>query len=218
MDRRDFFRATLKKGGKTAVKLVDRHLDRKTSSWIRPPFAIPELEFLLACTRCRDCIDACPHQVVFSLPARVGARFAGTPALDLLNKGCHLCADWPCVTACQTGALALPSSEHGQADGQEGLVEASERNPSTSLRSQVKLAQVEIDQQHCLPYNGPECGACLHSCPVPGALFEDYFKPMIDAALCSGCGLCREQCIADPKAITIRSIKSGKNANNPENP
>ncbi len=214
MDRREFFRATLKKSGRTAVKLVDRHLDRKTSSWIRPPFAITELEFLLACTRCRDCIDACPHQVVFPLPARVGVRFAATPALDLLNKGCHLCADWPCVSACQTGALALPSPQQSQANDLEGSVEA----PLADLQSQVKLARVEIDQQRCLPYNGPECGVCLNSCPLPGALFEDYFKPVIDAALCSGCGLCREQCIADPKAITIGSIKSGKNVNNTKNP
>jgi len=108
MDRRSFFRSALDKGGKTVINAVDASVRKQASRWIRPPFALDELEFILACTRCGDCIEACPHEVIFGLSARVGAKFAGTPALDLLNKGCHLCADWPCVNACEPDALVLP--------------------------------------------------------------------------------------------------------------
>jgi ferredoxin-type protein NapG len=58
-----------------------------------PPYAQDELAFLLACTRCGACVTACPHGVIFPLAPRLGITVAGTPALDLLHKGCHLCED-----------------------------------------------------------------------------------------------------------------------------
>jgi len=198
MDRRAFFRSALQKGGETAVKLVDERLKKQSARWIRPPFAVDELEFILACTRCRACVEACPHQVIFLLPARVGNKFVGTPALDLMNKGCHLCADWPCVQACEADALKLPDQSSRSAADDQTLT-ASKSLPQA-------LAIVEIDPQVCLPYNGPECGACLQSCPIDGALSEVMFRPEIDADLCCGCGLCREHCISDPKAINIHSV------------
>ena len=156
--------------------------------WIRPPYALEELEFLLTCTRCDKCQQACPHNVIFLLPARPGTNVAGTPALDLLNRGCHLCPDWPCVQACEPGALKLPEMEDSEVPGPPCL------------------AGVAINPDVCLPYNGPECGACASSCPVPGALLWDGCKPHIDANTCSGCGLCREACITEPKAVDIQSL------------
>lgn len=192
MDRRTFFRSALDKGGKAVIKAADASVKKRAVHWIRPPYAIDELAFLLACTRCGDCIEACPHQVIFGLSARVGARFASTPALDLLNKGCHLCEDWPCVAACEPGALhrVVPESDETEA----------------APVAPPKLARASIDEQACLPYSGPECGACIDSCPLPGALTVRSNKPQIDAVICNGCGLCREACITEPKAIRISSI------------
>ncbi len=172
--------------------MVVEHVDRKVAShaahWVRPPFALPESEFLLTCTRCGDCIDGCPHRVVFPLLAHRGTKFAGTPALDLLNKGCHLCEDWPCVKSCAVGALKFADIEEDE-------------QPVTPT-----LAKASVDTDKCLPYKGPECGACAGSCPVPGALTWDLQKPRIDPEVCVGCGLCREACIVEPKAIRIESL------------
>lgn len=205
MDRRNFFRSALKKGGKAAVKAVDAQVKKQASRWIRPPFAIDELDFILACTRCSDCIEACPHQVIFSLSARLGAKFAGTPALDLLNKGCHLCEDWPCVTACEADALRLPADDAATTDNENVASESEEATKDEQLIP-PRLAKVAINEDACLPYNGPECGACFSCCPVPGALTQDMFRPVINPSLCCGCGLCRENCIVDPKAVTIATI------------
>lgn len=194
MDRRSFFTAALDKGSKVAIKAADSSVKKSASRWVRPPYAIDELSFLLACTRCGDCIAACPHTVIFALPARVGAQSAGTPALDLLNKGCHLCEDWPCVSACKPGALRIVETDQD-----------ADENTRSAL---PKLAKVSIDEQTCLPYHGPECGACLSACPVPGALVLDSSKPMINKVICTGCGLCRESCITEPKAIRITSLYS----------
>ena len=188
MDRRDFFRLGLQEAGKTAVKLVDESVSQRARRWLRPPFAQAELEFLLACTRCDKCVEACPHDVIFKLPARLGAQVVGTPALDILNKGCHLCEDWPCVKACEPEALKLPVTED---EGELPL---------------PKLARAEINTSSCLPYLGPECGACKPACPVPGALVWDREKPRIDPETCTGCGLCREACVVEPKAVNISSL------------
>ncbi len=196
MDRREFFRRAAGKAAQTAVKEADRRVEARAAHWIRPPYARPELEFLLACTRCGACVEACPHGVVFALPARVGARAAATPALDLLNKACHLCEGWPCVVVCEPDALRLP--EHPSAEGR------GEEEPAEPPLP--RLARVYVDTQTCLPYKGPECGACAGSCPVPGALYWDGDRPRIDAERCTGCAQCREACILEPKAILISSL------------
>ena len=188
MDRREFFQRALRKTGETVVKHVDTRVKRRASHWIRPPFAQDELEFLMACTRCSDCFEACSYNVIFPLSARLGAQVVGTPAMDLLNKACQLCADWPCVTACERGALKLP--------------ELAENN--SLAPPQLAVAWVDIDQ--CLPYSGPECGACAASCPVPGALIWDMEKPSINSLICTGCAQCRESCIAEPKAIGVKVV------------
>ncbi|VAW50167.1 hypothetical protein MNBD_GAMMA06-1862 [hydrothermal vent metagenome] len=196
MDRRAFFRSTLDKGSKPVVKAIDASIKKQASHWIRPPFAIDEFDFILACTRCGDCVTACPHDVIFNLSVRLGAKFAATPALDLLNKGCHLCEDWPCVSACTANALVLPLPSENE-----------EKNTTNKPENNSpKLAKASIDEQNCLPFSGPECGACISSCPVDGALTLDLVKPIINEMLCTGCGLCRESCITEPKSINIASL------------
>ncbi len=195
MDRREFFRRSAGKAARSVTEHVNHKVQQNAAHWIRPPFALGELDFLLACTRCDACIKACRYHVIFPLSARRGAQVAMTPVLDLLNKGCHLCEDWPCVQACETGALKQPAVDID--------------DDSTSEAQPVagpKLARVSLDEKTCLPYAGPECGACRGSCPVPGALLWQSEKPVIDETICSGCALCREACIIEPKAIRVQSI------------
>lgn len=187
-ERRAFFKRSLHKTADTVAKGADAIVKHRARHWIRPPYALDELNFLLTCTRCGACTEACPHQVTFPLSARLGAQVVGTPALDLLNKGCHLCEDWPCVTACEPQALKLPTTED-------------QKKPPLP-----RLASAHVDTQHCLPYSGPECGACSSSCPVPQTLTWDMTKPVINSETCTGCGLCREACIVEPKAIIIQTL------------
>lgn len=118
--RRQFFKRGFDKLTKTGLDLVEARAQHKAQHWIRPPFASSELDFLLACTRCNACIEACPHQIIFPLPISRGAEVAATPALDLANRGCHLCQDWPCVNACSDNALAFSfESVHVDASEEE---------------------------------------------------------------------------------------------------
>ncbi len=191
MKRREFFKLGAQKAVEITTEVIKAKAVLRADDWLRPPFAKPETEFLNLCTRCDACITACPHDVLFKLPARLGGRAVDTPAMDLGNKGCHMCADWPCVVACEPLALALPEPTEDDA-------------PIPPIPP--KLAHLTINQKTCLPYAGPECGACADSCPVPSALtWPDRLRPVIDQAACTGCALCREACIVDPKAIDIRA-------------
>lgn len=195
MDRRGFFKSIANKAAEKPVEIVGEKIHRRAANWIRPPYALDEDDFLSACSRCNRCVEACPHQVIFKLPERLGAQVAFTPALDLLKKGCHQCEDWPCVNACNDMALVLPEPEP------DSDTEQNEIEPELP-----KMARAEINSKACLPYNGTECDACADSCPVPGALTWDMTLPIINLLLCTGCGMCREVCVADPKAVDIRSL------------
>ncbi len=190
MHRRDFFRASIDRVAKTVVQIADEHVNERARHWIRPPYALTELEFLLACTRCEKCVDACPHNVIFKLSAKLGAKLVETPALDLLNKACHMCEDWPCVQSCDAQALALPEPEEDE------------------QIAPPKLAIAAINEEACLPYHGPECGVCASACPLPDAMHWFMERPTINTMACTGCGLCREACILEPKAINIYSLHS----------
>ena len=52
-----------------------------------------------------------------------------------------------------------------------------------------------------------DLGAYAHSCPVPGALeWEGGVRPAINEARCTGCAMCREACIVDPKAVAVSAL------------
>lgn len=183
MNRREFFTKGWAQAAATARKPREVRV-------ARPPFALAEADFLGKCTSCGDCVAACPHGVIFQLGASHGIGLKGTPALDLLNKGCHLCEDWPCVTACEEGALVIEAEE--DTEDQPDIAPAPPR-----------LARANVDTDTCIAYKGPECGACSDICPIDGALTWDGPKPMIDREKCVGCAQCRTACITEPKAITI---------------
>jgi ferredoxin-type protein NapG len=195
MKRRDFFKLGARKAAEIASHVANEKFAMRGENWLRPPFAQPELQFRLACTQCDKCIEACTYNVLFKLPARLGRQVADTPAMDLLKRGCHMCGDWPCVEACEPRALAPPDQD--------------DRMPSAAVR----LARVWIDTAICLPYLGPECGACADACPVEGALeWQGGLRPVVNDECCTGCALCREACILDPKAIKVAAFFPDKEA------
>ena len=186
--RRNFLKKTASKTVELAVKEAQERANIRAAKWIRPPYALEELEFSLTCTRCDACVSACPENVIFKLPAHTGVTAAATPAMDLVHKACLLCEDWPCVNACEANALVFPETD---SDDEIPL---------------PLLSHCQVDTAKCLPYTGPECGACESSCPIEGALSWDRERPTSIQELCVGCGACLAACILEPKAIKIRSL------------
>ena len=217
LGRRDFFRLGIQKAAKAATGVAEARITKTIPRFIRPPFAIAEPDFLARCSRCQNCVDACPHETVFPLSTKLDSQYVNTPALDLVHTACHLCAEWPCVIACETGALEFPDmTKLDEMDGEEPVGDSPEGVESIEIvlpvsfpdPAQARLAQIEIDESVCLPFSGPECGACGSVCPIPDAIIWDMSKPQINTDKCTGCALCVEICITHPKAILIKPLEA----------
>lgn len=163
------------------------------ATFIRPPGALPEEDFLGACIRCGLCVRDCPYNILYL--GEMGEDVAtGTPYFVARTGPCEMCEDIPCVKACPTNAL-----DHGLTDIEE---------------SRMGLAVV-IDQENCIAFQGLRCEVCFNICPIRGrAITLDLqhnarsgkhalFIPVVHSDACTGCGLCERACILEEAAIKV---------------
>ena len=171
----------IREGAKDATE-EDAPVDE--TIWFRPPGAIQaEDEFLSACERCPHCVEACPHQAI-SLLGPAEGRKEGSPVLHPEKSPCHWCTDMPCIRACPTEALSFPKEE--------------------DITSLLPIGTAQIDQSACLLADGILCDTCATRCPTHiRAIRMNGRDPVINDALCTGCGICATYCEAEPGAIKI---------------
>lgn len=143
-------------------------------AWVRPPGALPEADFLSACTRCDDCIKACPHLVIRKAGIEVGKDVATTPIIVPGDNSCRFCDGFPCIQACASGALRLPNSD-----------------------IKIRIGTAVVREPACYSVQKQPCDYCQTYCPEtekairvsgPGS------APAVNAQLCTGCGQCAEIC------------------------
>lgn len=143
----------------------------------RPPGAIAEEPFLAGCTRCSDCVDACPHTAIVHASQRI-ASIAGTPIIDPDVQPCLMCEDFPCITACKPGVLS------------QGV-------------AKIMIGTARVTQHLCLAHHGTTCTVCSERCPVENAIEVKDGKPEVFEDACTGCGVCRYVCPAPENAILL---------------
>ncbi|HEA25646.1 MAG TPA: ferredoxin-type protein NapG [Ectothiorhodospiraceae bacterium] len=167
---------------------------------LRPPGALPENDFLAACTRCGLCVRDCPYDILKL--AELGEEVAlGTPYFTARKAGCEMCEDIPCVPVCPTGAL-----DHELTNIDD---------------SRMGLAVV-ADQETCIAFLGLRCEVCYNVCPVRGKAItierkhnirsgkHALFIPVVHSDSCTGCGKCEEACITEVASIKILPSKLAK--------
>jgi ferredoxin-type protein NapF len=127
---------------------------------IRPPWALPETDFVDQCTRCGDCLSACPQKILVT-------GDGGFPTVDFSQRECTFCGN--CATACQPLALVR--------------VEGLPAWPYKAVVGDACLPKRGVECRVC----GDFCDARairfaprLGNCPLPA----------IDNTLCTGCGAC----------------------------
>jgi len=174
---------------------------RELGTTIRPPGAIAEGDFDRACIRCGQCAQKCPHDAILIAQGGNGIS-AGTPYLDLRQKPCYLCHDFPCVKACPTDAL----------------------NRNLNDVKQVAMGTAVItDREACLSLRGLRCEVCYHNCPLidkaitiskhrnPVTSVHTIFEPVVHKEHCVGCGICEHKCVLDkPAIVVVTSISADK--------
>jgi len=131
---------------------------------IRPPWALPEDDFLTRCNRCGDCIVHCPQGIL-------KADWLGYPMVHFGTGGCTFCG--VCVEHCSVQALII----------EEGLPPWQYK----AFFSEACLNSQGIACRTC----GEQCGSnAIIFRPSPGG----RVRPRLDAMLCSGCGACCGVC------------------------
>lgn len=160
---------------------VERKLGKVLKAPIRPPGALSELEFLASCTRCGDCISACPYGALKKQPIESGLA-QSAPYIEPATQACHLCPDTPCITACNEGAL-LPVAP-----------------------ANIAMGTAVVQSGQCMTFDNKVCTLCYDACPYPekALAIDENFHPRVGDA-CTGCGLCEQHCPVNPGGIQVYS-------------
>lgn len=159
--------------GATAFSATTRARDLPL---FRPPGAVEESQFMAGCTRCGDCVTACPHDAIKNAPSRFGGA-VGTPVIEADTAACVMCEDYPCITSCKPGVLvdSIP----------------------------IRIGTALITGHLCSAYHGTSCTVCSEECPVDNAITISDGRPVINEDQCTGCGVCRNVCPAPENAILL---------------
>lgn len=172
--RRSFLRHSAVSLGVTVQEFI-RHRDAPTETkneapvpirtdWLRPPGAVEELLFLERCTKCGDCIEACPHDSI-----RIHEE-GQTPVIFADQSPCFLCDDFPCIESCETEALVPIDETHAVHMGlavissrlctaDQGCHACVSKCPTQALDLDFSSLALHVNTQRCVG-----CGICEQIC------------------------------------------------------
>jgi ferredoxin-type protein NapG len=183
--RRQFLKDSVLSLAKTAHEFV-KHRDAPKekaapaprTDWLRPPGAAPEALFLEQCTRCGDCVKACPYGSIKLDPS------AASPVIFPDETPCYLCEDFPCIAACGTEAL-LP----------------------VSSRDRVAMGTAVVSHRDCTAGQGCHACVSGCPTRALSMDFE-AFRLMVSDDRCVGCGVCEHICKTVNDKIAIKVTPS----------
>jgi len=140
---------------------------------VRLPWSISEQQFTDHCSRCNDCISACPENIIVK-------GSGGFPEINFALGECTFCQD--CVVSCSAPLFTDPTTTSPWA--------------YKAVISDKCLAQQNVQcqscQDGCEPYAiafAPRLGSVSH--------------PKIDLTDCTGCGGCVSICPTNAISITL---------------
>jgi ferredoxin len=149
---------------------------------VMPPGAFKRREFETKCVACGLCVANCPeHALVMS----TGLSDFGRPRLDFRRGYCRMSCTG-CGEVCPTGAI---------------------RRLQEQMRGHVHMGHAIWKKDRCVRATvKDQCTACIRKCPVRAIHLVAGF-PVVDKAVCIGCGACEHVCPARPlPAIFVKGF------------
>ncbi len=160
---------------------------------LRPPGALPEMDFLSQCVRCGECVAACPTNCL--QPIWLSAGFMGlfspsfVPRRGYCDPKCNRCGQ-----VCPTGAIrSLPKND----------------------RIWAKMGTSVITPEKCLAWEHKKgCMVCDEVCGFDAVVFNKVPGnpvpvPEIIEDKCSGCGFCEHFCpVQNQSAIVVKPMNA----------
>ena len=158
---------------------------------LRPPGAVEEERFTGLCSRCGNCIRACPSKIIHPDAGRAGIAGLLAPAVrygaDYCREDCRACTD-----VCPSGAIQHLTLEQ---------------------KRRYVIGEALVDGSLCLvTLARKDCDACARSCPYGAVEIhwdeQQYVAyPLVSPEKCNGCGACEAACpTEDVKAIRVWRI------------
>lgn len=154
---------------------------------LRPPGAVEESLFQRLCTKCDECIKACPQSSIRRASRLEEDIPEGTPVIVPYEGPCYLCDSLYCVEACPEGALRWMGKE------------------------QIRMGIAAVDPKKCFRWRREDlsCDYCYTRCPFPGKAIRMVKGggPVVMKDACVGCGLCEYYCVTGDKAVTVLPLR-----------
>ncbi|MDX7769867.1 ferredoxin-type protein NapF [Aeromonas caviae] len=132
---------------------------------IQLPWSVSWDEFVAGCTRCGDCLAACPEQILIK-------GDGGFPTVDFHRGECTFCTE--CVSACQAPVFRPTTQTPWEyvahieagclATAQVFCQRCQDSCEQQAIRFSPLLGRVPTPSIHAESCNG--CGACVADCPV----------------------------------------------------
>jgi ferredoxin-type protein NapF len=132
---------------------------------LRPPWALAEAAFLAACTRCGECVKACPTHIL--------SLVRGYPELDFKRGECTFCGQ--CRGACTPAALQQDAGAppwHLKAQmahnclAYAGIVCRSCRDVCAEAAIRFSPRPMGTAHPELIAERCTGCGACVAVCPA----------------------------------------------------
>ena len=144
---------------------------------IRPPWSLGEEQFTALCTRCGECIKACPYHII----KEGRGKF---PVIDFSISGCDFCRD--CVDVCEPAAL----DPTGAVVTDPWTLKATILPNCLSLNAIVCRACGDACEERAISFK-LELGGVA--------------RPLLNREICTGCGECFAVCPI--KAVAVKPDK-----------
>ncbi|MBU4193856.1 MAG: 4Fe-4S binding protein [Actinobacteria bacterium] len=147
---------------------------------LRMPGAQDESVFLAACTRCAECVRACPTGCIKPMGIEDGFQKLWTPRFHPRTAPCTFDkCDQACARVCPSGAITRQAPEY------------------------VAIGTAQVNRSTCLAWKGKICVVCKERCRFNAIDVDEHRRPHVNTDNCTGCGACQTACPTESASIQV---------------